>query len=194
MQHGPAPKPARRPRADGERNRARLVAAAKRAIAEQGAGVSLERVAREAGVSIATLYRHFPVRDALIEAVYRQETDSLVDAAAQLAEEREAVAALREWLLLFVDFLDTKQGMSEVLNTLIGGTDALYDDSAARLASAVGALFARAAETGALRSDIEPLDLLRALGGVANVNPDENWKRAATRMVDLLINGLRDSG
>ncbi|WP_129664156.1 TetR/AcrR family transcriptional regulator [Phytoactinopolyspora endophytica] len=192
MQHGPAAKPARRPRADGERNRARLVTAAKRAMTELGATVSLEQVAREAGVSIATLYRHFPTRETLIEAVYRQETDSLVDAAAQLTEEREPIAALREWLLLFVDFLDTKQGLSEVLGTLIGGPDGLYSDSSVRLASAVDALVSRATETGPLRADIEPLDLLRALGGVANVSPDKNWKRSAIRMVDLLLKGLQD--
>jgi AcrR family transcriptional regulator len=191
MQDEVAPKPARRPRADGERNRARLVEAAKHAIAERGAAVSLERIARDAGVSIATLYRHFPTRDALVEAVYRQETDALVEAATRLAAQRDPVSALREWLLLFVDFLATKQGMSEVLGTLIGGPEPMYDESSVRLGSAINALMERATETGALRDDVEPLDLLRAIGGVANVNPTEQWRRSATRMVDLLLTGLR---
>ncbi|EMF27081.1 TetR family transcriptional regulator [Streptomyces gancidicus BKS 13-15] len=154
--------------------------------------VSLEQVARDADVSIATLYRHFPTRDALIEAVYRQTMSSLVDEASRLSGERDAVAALREWLLLFVDFLDTKKGMSEALGTLIGGTGAVYGESSARLASAAAELVGRATRAGGIRPDVEPLDLLRALGGVANVSPDPDWKRSATRMVDVLINGLRD--
>jgi hypothetical protein len=72
--------------------------------------------------------------------VYRQETDTLIDAAAQLMMEREPVAALREWLLLFVDFLDAKQGMAEALSTLIGGPDALYSGTPARLAAPITAL------------------------------------------------------
>ncbi|MGA5318766.1 TetR/AcrR family transcriptional regulator [Streptomyces pseudogriseolus] len=192
MQQGPAATPARRRRADAERNRARLITAAQRAIIETGVRVSLEQVARDADVSIATLYRHFPTRDALIEAVYRQAMSSLVDAASRLSGERDAVAALREWLLLFVDFLDTKKGMSEALGTLIGGTGALYGESSARLASAAAELVGRATRAGGIRPDVEPLDLLRALGGVANVSPDPDWKRSATRMVDVLINGLRD--
>src|ERR1700761_418544 len=120
-QEPPISKPARRPRADGERNRTRLIAAAKRACAEKGAAVSLEHIAREADVSIATLYRHFPTRDELISAVYQQEVDMLIAAADQLLTEREPAAALREWLMLFVDFLDAKYGMAEAMDTLIGG-------------------------------------------------------------------------
>ncbi|MGW4766354.1 TetR/AcrR family transcriptional regulator, partial [Streptomyces pseudogriseolus] len=151
MQQGPATTPARRRRADAERNRARLITAAQRAITETGVRVSLEQVARDADVSIATLYRHFPTRDALIEAVYRQAMSSLVDAATRLSGERDAVAALREWLLLFVDFLDTKKGMSEALGTLIGGTGALYGESSARLASAAAELVGRATRAGGIR-------------------------------------------
>ena len=106
QQGPPIAKPTRRPRADGERNRTRLIAAAKRACAEKGAAVSLEHIAREADVSIATLYRHFPTRDELISAVYQQEVDMLIEAADQLMTKREPATALREWLMLFVDFLD----------------------------------------------------------------------------------------
>src|ERR1039457_1512600 len=116
----------RRRRSDGERNRSRLIAAAKLAFAERGGAASLEGIARAAETSIASLYRHFPTRDALIEAVYRQETETLITAAARLMTEREPVTALREWLLLFVEFLDAKQGMAKALDTLIGGPDALY--------------------------------------------------------------------
>lgn len=191
MHEGSTVGPQRRPRADGERNRLRLISAAKVVMDERGSAASLERIAREAGVSIATLYRHFPTRDTLIEAVYRQETDSLVDAATRLAAEKESVAALREWLLLFVEFLDTKQSMSDVLSTLIGGPDSLYNDSSIRLAAAIDTLVTSAKGQGGLRVDIESLDLLRAIGGVANINPNEHWKRSAIRMVDLLITGLQ---
>src|ERR1700739_1257693 len=105
MQQGPPiPKPTRRPRADGERNRARLIGAAKSACAEKGAAVSLEHIAREADVSIATLYRHFPTRDELISAVYQQEVDMLIEAADQLMMEGEPAPAIREGRALFVAF------------------------------------------------------------------------------------------
>jgi AcrR family transcriptional regulator len=183
----------RRPRADGERNRLRLIAAANSAMALGGAAVSLEQIARGAGVSIATLYRHFPTRDTLIEAVYRQETDALVDLATQLISHPEPLPALREWLLFFVNFLDTKQGMADVLGTLIGGPDALFNDSSVRLATAIDTLIIPAKERGDLHIDVEPLDLLRAIGGVANINPSKHWKQSAVRMVDLLIAGLKHS-
>lgn len=184
----------RKPRADAARNRSRLIAAAKAVVAADGANVGLDRVAREAGVSIATLYRHFPQRDALIEAVYREEVDALVAAAKHLAVEREPIAALRAWLLMFVDFLDTKQGMSEVLGTLLRGPDALFRDSSDRLSSSVDALVRNARGAGLLRAGVQPLDLLRAIGGIASVRPDEHWKSSAVRLVDVLLLGLGAQG
>ena len=192
MQQGPPiPKPTRRPRADGARNRTRLIAAAKRACAEKGAAVSLEHIAREADVSIATLYRHFPTRDELISAVYQQEVDMLIEAADQLMMEREPATALREWLMLFVDFLDAKYGMAEAMETLIGGPEPLYSRTPHRLDVPIKALVARGVATGVFRDDIEPHDLLRALAGVAHVRPSENWKRSAVRMIDILLKGMQ---
>jgi AcrR family transcriptional regulator len=130
QQESPIAKPTRRPRADGELNRTRLIAAAKRACAEKGAAVSLEHIAREADVSIATLYRHFPTRDELISAVYQQEVDMLIEAADQLMTKREQATALREWLMLFVDFLDAKHGMAQAMDTLIGGPEPLCSRTA----------------------------------------------------------------
>ena len=190
VQEVPAPKPMRRPRADGERNRARLLAAAKCAFAKDGAAVSLEQIAREADVSIATLYRHFPTRDELISAVYQEEVTLLIKAADQLMAGRKPAAALREWLTLFVEFLDTKHGMAEAMDTLIGGPETLYSRTPHRLDVPIKALVAGGIATGVFRDDIEPHDLLRALAGVAHVRPSENWKRSAMRMVDLLINGM----
>lgn len=187
----PPPKATRRPRADGERNRLRLIQAAKNAFAEKGATVGLEHIARDAEVSIATLYRHFPTRDDLISAVYQQEVSALIEAANQLIAEREPVAALHEWLVLFVEFLDAKHGMAAAMDTLIGGPEPIYSNTPHRLDMPIKALVSRGVATGVFRGDIEPHDLLRALSGVAHVRPSRNWKRQALRMVDLLLGGLR---
>jgi AcrR family transcriptional regulator len=191
VQQRSTPKPTRRPRADGERNRARLIAAAKDAFAKDGAAVSLEQIARDADVSIATLYRHFPTRDELISAVYQQEVTTLIEAADQLMTKREPPAALREWLMLFVDFLDAKHGMAEAMDTLIGGPEPFYSKTPHRLDIPIKALVAGGIATGAFRDDIEPHDLLRALAGVAHVRPSKKWKRSAARMVDLLLKGMQ---
>lgn len=190
MQKTSTPKPTRRPRADGERNRLRLIESAKGAFSKAGAAASLEKIAREADVSIATLYRHFPTRDELISAVYQQEVTTLIETANQLMNEREPTAALREWLMLFVDFLDAKHDMAEAMDALIGGPEPLYRKTPHRLDIPIKALVARGVATGAFRDDIEPHDLLRALAGVAHVRPSRNWKRSALRMVDLLLRGM----
>ncbi|GAA1153387.1 TetR/AcrR family transcriptional regulator [Spiractinospora alimapuensis] len=186
-----SPPTGRRPRADAQRNRSRLIAAARAVVDEDGGLGSLDRVAQEAGVSIATLYRHFPQRDALIEAIYTEEVDALVTAARELGAERDPIEALREWLLLFVEFLDTKRGMSEVLGTLLRGPDALFRDSTERLSSSVAELVLQAQSSGQLSAGIDPVDLLRALGGVASVNPSEAWRASAVGLVDVLLRGLQ---
>jgi AcrR family transcriptional regulator len=191
LKESTAPKATRRPRADGERNRLRLIEAAKRAFAEKGAGVGLEHIARDADVSIATLYRHFPTRDELIAAVYQQEVTALIEAADELMTEREPVAALREWLMLFVQFLDAKHGMAAAMDTLIGGPEPIYSKTPLRLDVPIKALVARGVAARVFRDDIEPHDLLRALSGVAHVRPSKNWKRSAVRMVELLLGGLQ---
>jgi AcrR family transcriptional regulator len=182
---------ARKPRADAQRNRIRLLETAKAAFAEKGAAASLDEIARTAGVGAGTLYRHFPTRDALIEAVYRNETAQLVAAAARLAETHPPTVALREWLLLFVDYMATKQGMYEALNSIVGGTSELYSASTEQMKLAIAKLVDRAIASGDIRLDIDPLDLLRALAGVANVSAGSNGKQAAKRMVDILIAGIR---
>lgn len=189
MPNPPVSSPPRKPRSDGERNRQRLLDTAKEAFAERGAGASLEQIARDAGVAIGTLYRHFPTRDLLIEAVYRQETDALVAGAARLSQERAPIEALRGWLLLFIDFLAAKRGMADALTTLIG-SDALSADASAQITVALNRLAADAAATGEIDMEIEPLDLLRAIGGIANLNAGTNWRRSAERMVDVLLDGL----
>jgi AcrR family transcriptional regulator len=183
-----------RVRSDKLRNQARLIDAAKSAFAADGAGVTLEQIARDAGVGIGTLYRHFPTRDVLIEAVYRQEVDFLTAEAKALLAQPNPLAALRTWLLMFIDFLATKQGMADLLGTLIAGTQALYGESTVRLGSAITDLAAHATEAGALRLAIDPIDLLRAIGGVASVSPAPDWKRSAYALVDLLLAGAQNLG
>ena len=136
----------RKPRADAERNRVRLLETAKAAFAEKGSAASLDEIARTAGVGAGTLYRHFPTRDALVAAVYRNETEQLVAAADRLAKTHPPTTALREWLLLFVDYIATKHGMSEVLNSIVDGTSDLYWASTAQVKQAIAKLVDRGLE------------------------------------------------
>jgi AcrR family transcriptional regulator len=179
----------RKPRADALRNRSQLLATAKTAFAEN-AETSLEEIARTAGVGIGTLYRHFPTRDDLIAAVYRNETDQLAEAATTLSQTHAPVEALREWMLVFIDYIAAKHGMYPALNSLASGTSDLYAASGEKLRQSIGMLTARAVESGAIRLDIDPLDLLRAVAAVANSSAGADWKAAAGRLVDILIAGL----
>jgi hypothetical protein len=114
-------------------------------------------------------------------------------AAARLAETHSPTDALREWLLLFVDYMATKHGMSEALNSMVGGTTELFSASAERMQRAITTLIDRAVASGDIRLDIAPLDLLRALAGVANISAGRDGSEAAKRMVDILIAGMRSS-
>ena len=181
----------RKPRADAERNRARLLKTAKAVFAEKWSAASLDEIARITGVGAGTLYRHFPTRDALVAAVYRNETEQLVAAADRLAKMHPPLKALREWLLLFVDYIATKHGMSEVLNSIVGGASELYSASTAQVKQAIAKLVDRAVASGDIRLDLDPLDLLRALAGVANISLGRDGERAAKRLVDILIAGVR---
>ena len=185
------PAAVRKPRADAQRNRIRLLETAKAAFAEKGSEASLDEIARTAGVGAGTLYRHFPTRDALVEAVYRNETEQLVAAADRLAETHPPMTALREWLLLFVDYMAAKHGMSEALNSIVGGTSDLYSASIAQVKQASAKLIDRAVASGDIVLDLGPLDLLRALAGVANMNSGPAGKQAAKRMVDILVAGVQ---
>ena len=185
------PAAVRKPRADAQRNRIRLLETAKAAFAEKGSGASLDEIARTAGVGAGTLYRHFPTRDALVEAVYRNETEQLVAAADRLAETHPPMTALREWLLLFVDYMAAKHGMSEALNSIVGGTSDLYSASIAQVKQASAKLIDRAVASGDIVLDLDPLDLLRALAGVANMNSGPAGKQPAKRMVDILVAGVQ---
>ena len=190
MADGP-PASRRRPRADSSRNRQLLLVAAKSAFETLGASASLEEIARTAGVGIATLYRNFPTRDVLVTEVYSHAMGELFAAADQLSATRPPVNALREWMLLFVDYMATKKLMADALNAMAGGTTALYAGVGQQLENSIGMLTGNAVASGDLTLAIEPLDLLRAIGGVVNASPGENWAESARRMVDILIAGMR---
>ncbi len=184
-------KPARKPRADAQRNRERLLAAAKEAFTRYGADVSLDEVAKQAGTGPGTLYRHFPTRDALLAEVYRAEVETLANAEREYAMSMPPIAALRAWMLLFVDYIATKQLIAPALNSLISDTSALYESSGPKIIGALNALVERAIQSGDIREDLDPMDLLRALVGVSNVASVPDWPQSARRLVDILIVGSR---
>jgi AcrR family transcriptional regulator len=176
---------------DAQRNRERILEVAKDAFARSGAGTSLDDIAKQAGVGAGTLYRHFPTRDALLEAVYRTEVEKLAAAERKLAQDLSPIEALRAWMLLFVDYIATKQIIAPALNTLVGGPSKVYEASGAQITGAIRALVERAIESGDIRRDLDPLDLLRALIGVSNVACGPDWQQSARRLVDILITGSR---
>ncbi|HEY3674797.1 MAG TPA: TetR/AcrR family transcriptional regulator [Candidatus Tumulicola sp.] len=187
----PVEKAARKPRADAQRNRERLLAAAKAAFTRYGAEVSLDDVAKQAGTGPGTLYRHFPTRDALLAAVYRAEVETLASAEREYAATMPPIAALRAWMLLFVDYIATKQLIAPALNSLISDTSQLYESSGPKIIGALNALVERAIQSGDIREDLDPMDLLRALVGVSNVASVPDWPQSAKRLVDILIVGSR---
>ncbi len=184
-------KTARRPRADRLRNRERVLEAAKAVFSAGGPDASLEAVARRAGVGIGTLYRHFPTREALFEAVYRREVEQLVDLAERLQAEAAPVEALRRWMRSNVEFVATKKGMSAVLALAAHGSSELSAYTFDRLTRAVEGLMRRAVEAGEIRADIGPEDVLRALVGLCYTHDKPGWQAKVLRLVDVFVDGLR---
>jgi len=181
----------RKPRTDAQRNRERILEVAKGAFGRSGANTSLDDIAQQAGVGAGTLYRHFPTRDALLEAVYHSEVAKLSAAQRKFAQEMAPIAALRAWMLLFVDYIAAKHIIAPALNTLVGGPSKVYESSRSHISGAIHALVERAIKSGDIRKDLEPFDLLRALIGVSNVASGPDWQQSARRLVDILITGSR---
>jgi AcrR family transcriptional regulator len=181
----------RKPRADAQRNRERILEAAKNAFTRSGADASLDDIAAKASVGPGTLYRHFPTREELLVAVYRSEMEKLAAAEARFAQYMPPVEALRAWLLLFVDAIAAKHLIAPALNTLIGDPKKVFESSYAKIHEALRALVDRAIRSGDIRKDLDPTDLLRALVGVSNVAAAPDWQQSAKRLVDILIAGSR---
>jgi AcrR family transcriptional regulator len=181
--------PERKPRADSARNRQLLIDAAKAGFSGVGLDVSLEEIARRAGVGIGTLYRHFPTREAVVEAVYRREVEHLAEAVPQLLQTSPAGEALHKWMHLFIDFIATKRIIAPSLAAAAVRTST--PTSAELITSAISTLVKRAIASGDVRKDIDPSDLLRAMVGVSYGNPDAGWEASARRLIDILMDGLR---
>ena len=181
----------RKPRADAARNRERVLEAAKAVFSTGGPDASLEAVAKRAGVGIGTLYRHFPTREALFEAVYRREVEQLSEFAEQLKNEASPVEALRLWLRSNVEFVATKKGMAAALALAAHGMSELHAYSSDRLGKAVGALLDRAVAAGEIRRNVEPADILRALVGMCYMNDQPGWQASVNRLLDIFVDGLR---
>ena len=181
----------RKPRADAQRNRERILEVAKVAFTRSGANASLDDIAKEARVGPGTLYRHFPTREELLQAVYRSEMEKLAAAGRKFTQSMPPMEALRAWLLLFVDAIEAKQIIAPALNTLIGDHKKVFAASYAKTHEAIDALVKRAIKSGDIRKDLHPMDLLRALVGVANVSTSPDWQQSARRLVDILIAGSR---
>jgi AcrR family transcriptional regulator len=184
-------KASRKPRADSVRNRDRLLVAAHDVFSAGGPDASLEAVARAAGVGIGTLYRHFPTREALFQAVYRREVDQLVDLAVSLAAEGSPLEALRRWLHANIGMIATKKGMLAALAPAVDRSSEFYADSFVRLTRSVSQLMAETVAAGQIRDDIAPEDVMRALIGMCYTREQPGWQHTVVRLVDVFVDGLR---
>ena len=181
-------------RKDAARNREKLLAAAVGLFAERGTEGSLEEVAKRAGVGIGTLYRHFPTRDALVEAAYRNEVAQLRAAADELLAELPPDQALEAWVRRFVEYGTAKRGMRDALQSIAGGGADLFAETRGQVTEGVAVLLRAGAEAGTLRSDVEPEDVLRAMGAIWLVTEGDDFADQAMRILRLVLDGLRYRG
>jgi AcrR family transcriptional regulator len=178
-------------RADARRNRDRLLKVAVRAFSSDGPDATLDAIAKQAGVGIGTLYRHFPTREALIDAAYRNELAKLCDSAGDLLLDMPPDQALRAWMDHFVDYMTTKRGMGEALRAVIASGGDPFSESRDRLTAAVTSLLQAGAAAGTVRPDVAPDDILVSLSGVSLATADPERREQAGRLLDLLMDGLR---
>jgi AcrR family transcriptional regulator len=178
-------------RADARRNRDRLLEVAVRAFSQVGPDVTLDAIAKEAGVGIGTLYRHFPTREALIEAAYRNELARLCDAAPELLLTMPPDQAARTWMDRYIDYMATKRGMADALRVVIASGGTPYAQSRDRLLTAIGTLLKAGHEAGTLRGDVDPADALTSLSGLALAAGQPERREQAGRLLDLLMDALR---
>ena len=178
-------------RADARRNRDRLLEVAVRAFSQDGPDTTLDAIAKEAGVGIGTLYRHFPTREALIEAAYRSELARLCDAVPDLLLAMPPDEATRTWMDRYIDYMRTKRGMADALRAVIASGGSPYAQSRDRLVTAITALLGSGAAAGTLRADVGPADVLASLSGVSLAAGEPAQRDQAGRLLDLLMDGLR---
>src|SRR5580692_4454560 len=170
MKKSVAKKSARKPRADAQRNRERILEVAKQVFTHRGAEASMDEIAKRARIGPGTLYRHFPSRDDLLAAVYISEVEKLAEAQRQFSAELAPLEALRAWMLVFVDYLSAKKIIAPALNAMAGGPSRVYEQSTRLMEDAANALARCAVASGDLRPDVDPMDMLRAIYGVSSTS------------------------
>lgn len=181
----------RKPRADAQRNRERILETAKQVFTRRGADASMDEIAKRAKIGPGTLYRHFPTRDDLLASVYITEVEKLAEAQRKFSEELAPIEALRAWMTVFIDYIAAKRIITPALNAMVGGPSRVFQQSTQVMEEAAKALASAAIASGELRPDIDPLDMLRAIYGVSSVGSSEDWPRRARQFVDILIHGSR---
>ncbi len=185
-----SPAPARL-RADARRNRDRLLETAAAAFSDKGVETSLEDIARNAGVGIGTLYRHFPTREHLVEAVYRRELQNLAEAADELSRNHPADIALEQWMLRFVNYMATKRGMASSLKIIASSNSAMFSEGFGRIREAFERLLTAARDAGLIRKDIGEADLMHAMSSIYSIPDSPEWRDSANRLIRLLMDGMR---
>jgi AcrR family transcriptional regulator len=178
-------------RADAQRNRDKILTAAARVFTTEGLNVQMDRIAKEAGVGSATLYRNFPTREALVEAVYRNEVAQLCDAVPGLLAANPPYEALRAWTRLFLDYVTAKLGMADALRAIAATGENPYGHSRDMIQAAIAALMDACAAAGAIRTDISPGDMGAALAGIALTSAKPEQREQAERLLDLTLDGLK---
>jgi AcrR family transcriptional regulator len=187
----PKTSPVKPRRGDAQRNRERLLAAATAAFKGADGQVSLEAVARRAGVGIGTLYRHFPTREDLVEAVYLSELDRLLASAPDLLAAEPPDRALRAWMDRFAEWVEGKQGMTETLRAMFASGAIVRSAMQERLAATIAEFLVAGSAAGVLRADVEAADVLRSLIGLITVGGASPERSSLDRTFDLLVDGLR---
>jgi AcrR family transcriptional regulator len=178
-------------RADARRNREALLTAARDAFQGGELNIQVEEIARRAGVSVGTLYRHFDTREAVVEAVYRREIDELCAAPTLLLAEHAPDEALRRYLLLMIDHSSGGRGMTAALKGIMATDSPVFDDARRHLYDALEGLLAAGKAAGTVRPDADGRPVIRALGGVCGMSTLDGWHEQALGIVSLLFDGLR---
>ena len=191
MKTSAAKKAARKPRADAQRNRGRILEVAKLVFTRRGAEASMDEIAKRAKIGPGTLYRHFPTRDDLLAAVYISEVEKLAEAQRKFSVELPPVEALRAWMLVFIDYIAAKKIIAPALNAMAGGPSRVFQQTSRLMEGAANALASRAIASRDLRPDVDPMDMLRAIYGVSSAGSTDDWPAKARRFVDILIQGSR---
>jgi AcrR family transcriptional regulator len=186
-----AQKIARKPRADAQRNRERILEVAKQVFTRRGAEASMDEIAKRAKIGSGTLYRHFPTRDDLLAAVYISEVEKLAEVQKKFSAVLPPIDALRAWMLVFIDYIAAKKIIAPALNAMAGGPSRVFQQTNRLMEESANALASRAVASRDLRPDVDPMDMLRAIYGVSSAGSIDDWPEKARRFVEILIQGSR---